>query len=82
MELESSPCSPQLEKVGTQQQRSSAAKNNINKWYKHRLTIAYDMRYVENPTDFTQKLLELTNEFIKMARYKINIQKSAVISLD
>ena len=32
--------------------------------------------YTENPKDFTQKLLELINEFIKEAGYKINIQKS------
>ena len=32
--------------------------------------------YIENPKDSTQKLLELINEFIKVAGYKINIQKS------
>ena len=32
--------------------------------------------YVENPKDSTQKLLELINEFSKVAEYKINIQKS------
>ena len=32
--------------------------------------------YIENPKDFTQKLLELINEFSKVAGYKINIQKS------
>ena len=31
--------------------------------------------YRENPKDFTKKLLEPINEFIKGARYKINIQK-------
>ena len=31
--------------------------------------------YIENPKDSTQKLLELINEFIKVAGYKINIQK-------
>ena len=34
------------------------------------------MLYTENPKDFTQKLLELINEFIKEAGYEINIQKS------
>ena len=29
-----------------------------------------------NPEDPTQKLLELINEFSKIAEYKINIQKS------
>ena len=33
--------------------------------------------YVENPKDSTQKLLELINEFSKVAGYKINIQKLA-----
>ena len=32
--------------------------------------------YIENPKDFTQKLLDLINEFSKVAGYKINIQKS------
>ena len=32
--------------------------------------------YIENPKGSTQKLLELTNEFSKVAGYKINIQKS------
>ena len=31
---------------------------------------------MENPTDSTQKLLELINKFSKVAGYKINIQKS------
>ena len=33
--------------------------------------------YVENSNDTTHKLLELINEFSKVAGYKINIQKSA-----
>ena len=32
--------------------------------------------YTENPKDSTRKLLELINEYSKVARYKINIQKS------
>ena len=32
--------------------------------------------YIENPKDGTRKLLELTNEFGKVARYKIYTQKS------
>ena len=32
--------------------------------------------YIENPKDSTQKLLELINEFSKVAGYKINIQNS------
>ena len=32
--------------------------------------------YIEKPKDSTQKLLELINEFIKVAGFKINIQKS------
>ena len=32
--------------------------------------------YTENPKDNTSKLLELTNEYSKVAGYKINKQKS------
>ena len=32
--------------------------------------------YIENPKDATRKLLELSNEFGKVAEYKINAQKS------
>ena len=32
--------------------------------------------HIENPKDSTKKLLELISEFNKVARYKINIQKS------
>ena len=38
---------------------------------------AYDMiLYIENPKDTTRKLVELINEYSKVARYKINTQKS------
>ena len=41
------------------------------------LLFADDMiLYIENPEVFTRKLLELTNEYSKVARYKINTQKS------
>ena len=32
--------------------------------------------YIENPKDSTRKLLELINEYSKVARYKISTQKS------
>ena len=35
--------------------------------------------YIENPKDATRKLLELINEFGKVARYKINVQISLAI---
>ena len=38
---------------------------------------AYDkILYIENPKDTTRKLLELINEYSKVAGYKINTQKS------
>ena len=41
--------------------------------------IADDMiLYIENPEDATRKLLQLINEFGKVAGYKINAQKSLV----
>ena len=39
--------------------------------------IADDMIvYMENPIDFTKKLLDLINQFGKTAGYKVNTQKS------
>ena len=35
--------------------------------------------YIENPKDIIRKLLELINEYSKVARYKINTQKSFVL---
>lgn len=32
----------------------------------------------ENPKESTKKLLELKNEFSKVAEYKVNVQKSVV----
>ena len=34
------------------------------------------MIYIENPKDSTRKLLELINEYSKVAEYKINTEKS------
>ena len=34
------------------------------------------IHYIENPKDTTRKLLELINEYSKVAGYKINTQKS------
>ena len=36
----------------------------------------YMIFYIENPKDTTRKLLELINEYSKVAGYKINTQKS------
>ena len=35
--------------------------------------------YIENPKDSTRKLLELINEYSKVAGYKINTQKSLAV---
>ena len=43
---------------------------------KQSLFADYMIVYIENPKDATRKLLELINEFGKVAGYKINGQKS------
>ena len=56
-------------------QRRKRNKRNPN--WKRRRKAADDMIiYIENPKDATRKLLELINEFGKVAVYKINAQKS------
>ena len=40
------------------------------------ITVDGMILYLENPKDTTRKLLELINEFSKIAGYKINTQKS------
>ena len=43
------------------------------------LLLTYDMiLYMENPKDSTRKLLELINEYSKVAGFKSNTQKSLV----
>ena len=55
-------------------------RNKRNPDWKRRsktLTVSDDMiLYIENPKDSTRKLLELINEYNKVAGYKINTQKS------
>ena len=41
-----------------------------------KLFLFADDIYIENPKDTTRQLLELINEFSKVAGYKVNIQKS------
>ena len=48
----------------------------IGKEVKPSLFADYMIQYTENPKDATRKLLELINEFGKVAGYKINPQES------
>ena len=58
--------------------REEKGKRNPNGKEEVKLSLfANDMiLYIENPKDATRKLLELINEFGKVAGYKINAQKS------
>ena len=48
----------------------------IGKKVKFSLSADDMILYIENPTDSTRKLLELINEYSKVAGYKIDTQKS------
>ena len=57
-------------------QRRKRNKRNPD-WKKSKTLCADDMiLYIENPEDFTRKLLEVINEYSKVVGYKINTQKS------
>ena len=59
-------------------QRRKGNKRNPNQKREVKLSLFADdlILYIENPKDATRKLLELINEFAKLAGYKINAQKS------
>ena len=58
-------------------QRRQRNKRNPNWKEVKRSVLADDMiLYIENPKDVTRKLLELINEYCKVAGYKINTQTS------
>ena len=58
----------------------SRKRNKRNPDWKRRIKLslfADDMiLYIENPKDATRKILEVINEYSKVAGYKINTQKS------
>ena len=58
-------------------QRRKRNKRNPD-WKEVKLSLLADdmILYTENPKDSTRKLLELINEYSKVAGYKINTQKS------
>ena len=53
-------------------------RNKRNTDWKRRLSLFADdmILYIENPKDTTRKLLELINEYSKVAGYKIKTEKS------
>ena len=59
-------------------QRRKRNKGNTSWKTEVKLSLSADdmILYIENPKDATRKLLELINEFGKVAGYKINAQKS------
>ena len=62
---------------GHSNQSRKRNKRNPN-WKRRSKTLTADDKilYIENPKDSTRKLLELINEYSKVAGYKINPQKS------
>ena len=62
---------------GHSNQRRKRKKRNPD-WKKVKLSLFADdmILYIESPKETTRKLLELINEYSKVAGYKINTQKS------
>ena len=63
---------------GHSNQSRKRNKRNPNRKRRSKLSLFADdmILYIENPKDSTRKLLELINEYSKVAGYKINTQKS------
>ena len=63
---------------GHSNQSRKRNKRNPNWKKRSKLSLFSDamILYIENPKDSTRKLLELINEYTKVARYKINTEKS------
>ena len=59
-------------------QRKKRNKRNPDRKIRSKLSLFADdvILYIENPKDSIRKLLELINEYSKVAGYKINTQKS------
>ena len=60
------------------------AEKEINpNWKRRSKTLFADgmVLYIENPKDATRKLLELINEYSKVAGYKINTQNSYTLTM-
>ena len=57
------------------QGRKRSKRNPDRKQIKHSLFADDMILYIENPKDSARKLLELINEYSKVARYKINMLK-------
>ena len=62
---------------GYSNQSRKRNKRNLD-WKRRSKTLFADdmILYIENPKDSTRKLIELINEYSKVAGYKINTQKS------
>ena len=67
-----------LEVLATEVRRENINKRNPDQEKVVKLSLFADdmILYIENPKDTTGKLLELVNEYSKVAGYKINTQKS------
>ena len=61
---------------GHSNQRRKRNKRNPDWKRRNKMLIVCRCLYIENPKDSTRKLLELINEYSKVAGYKINTQKS------
>ena len=67
---------------GNQGKKKKKKRNPVGKKVKSSLFANDVMLYIENPKDASRKLIELINDFGKVAKYKIIARRFVTISIN